>query len=270
MSALWALRMSAWLAVASPPQPPTTVRVAAIVYPGGEPASFGCKGDLCAFDLLIREAHGAGAEIVVTPEYATPQRVSEPRLRIGGRPSESTAPLQAHFAALADSLDLYLAVDLETEDTEGNAFNSLVVFDPRGTIAARHDKFELFEGERQALTAGQPSTVFETPFGRIALLICADLYGEPALHQELTEGVSIVLVSAAWTVPVATRWQAAFARDWGVFVVAANASAGSGRGGGVFDPRGSSVATARIRPEILIADVSLASIADPAGSKGSQ
>ncbi len=268
MSALWALRMSAWLTVASPPQPPQTVRVAAIVYPGGEPARYGCTTDLCAFDVLINAAHHDGAAIIVTPEYATPQRAAEPRLRPGSRPSEVSAPLQAHFAGLADSLDVYIAVDLETEDASGKSFNSLVAFDPRGTIAARHDKFELFEGERQTLAPGQAPTIFETPYGPLGLMICADLYGEPELHQGLAEETNIVLVSAAWTVPVATRWQASFARDWNVYVVAANASVGSGRGGGVFDPRGLAISSAGSHPEVFLADVSIASIDDPAGSKG--
>jgi hypothetical protein len=36
----------------------------------------------------------------------------------------------------------------------------------------------------------------------------------------------------------APRWQAAFARDWGVHFVGANGSFGVGTGGGIFDPHG--------------------------------
>ena len=59
-------------------------------------------------------------------------------------------------------------------------------------------------------------------------------------HEALveTKGARILALSSMWTVRRATAWQAAFARDWGLTVVAANAIGGDGRGGGVFDPRG--------------------------------
>lgn len=267
MSAVWALRLTATLMVSRPTEIQPTVRVAAVSYPGGAPHRYGCQDDTCAFDAIIRAAAREGVEVVVTSEYSTPQRQSEPRVSLGGRPS-AKAPLQAMFSALAAELDLYLAINLETEDSEGKAFNSLVVFDPRGLVVARHDKVELFEGERQALEPGQSVSILDTPYGRLGFLICADLYTEPRLHRTLTEtlGAQIVLVSAAWTVPVATSWQAAFAHDWHVFVVAANASLGKGRGGGVFDDRGQPIARPGRVPDLHIADIPRAPLEGSAGS----
>ena len=268
MTALWLLRLATWLALEKPPPPPETVRVATIAYPGGSPSDYGCKNDFCAFDLLIRAAKDAGAAVVVTPEYATPQHDGEPRVAVGQHPSKLTAPTQAYFAALADELDLYLAIDVETENALEQGFNSLVVFDPRGVLVARHDKIELFEGERQTLQPGQDVHTLDTPYGRFGMLICADLYTEPAIHRALIEEheAQIILVSAAWTVPLATQWQAAFARDWDVYVVAANASLGSGRGGGVFDPRGRAVARPGPLRHTMLADIPVAPIEGFAGS----
>ena len=268
MSPLWLLRLATWISVATPPRVPDTVRVATIGYAGGEPSAFGCDRDLCAFETLIRSANDSGATVIVTPEYSMPQRDAEPRIPVGRRPSAHSAPIQGRFSALADELDIHLAINLETEDAEGKAFNSLLVFDPRGVLAARHDKMELFEGERQTLEPGQEVTTVETPYGRFGLLICADLYTEPALHRALVEGegTSLILFSAAWTVPVATRWQAAFAHDWGVYFVAANASLGSGKGSEIFDPGGKAIGRPGSLPSIRLADIPVAPISASAGS----
>lgn len=276
MSPLWLLRLATWLSISAPPQLPETVRVASIGYAGGDPRAFGCDRDLCAFETLVRSAAGRGASIIVTPEYSMPQRDAEPRVQIGRRPSSVAAPIQAHFSALADSLDIHLAINLETEDAKGQLFNSLLVFDPRGMLAARHDKMELFEGERQTLEPGDTITTLQTPYGRFGLLICADLYTEPATHRALVEGggagegVSLILFSAAWTVPVATRWQAAFAHDWGVYFVAANASLGDGSGSGIFDPKGRAIGHDGPLRSIRIADIPVAPISAAAGSHGAQ
>lgn len=268
MTFLWSLQLATWLTANAGALPQPTVRVATIAYPGGTPGLLGCKTDRCAFEQLIRLASAEGAKIVVTAEYAMPQRNAEPRLLLGKRPLQSLAPLHTWLAGLAAELDLYLGVDLETEDTRGRAFNSFVVFDPEGSIAARHDKIELFEGERQTMTPGAGVTTLDSPYGRLGLLICADLYAEPVLHHELLEGhrPHIVLVSAAWTVPVATRWQAAFAHDWKVHVVAANASLGSGRGGGVFNADGRSVGRTGPTQDIVFADIPVAPIRGSVGS----
>lgn len=267
MSPLWLLRLATWISVATS-RAPDTLRVATIGYAGGEPSAFACNRDMCAFEALIRSASDSGATVIVTPEYAMPQRDAEPRVSVGRRPSAGSAPIQSQFATLADELDIHLAINLETEDAAGKAFNSLLVFDPRGVLAARHDKIELFEGERQTLQPGDDVTTVQTPYGRFGLLICADLYTEPATHRALVEGegASLILFSAAWTVPVATRWQAAFAHDWEVYFVAANASLGSGKGSGIFDPRGKAIGRPGSLPSIRLADIPVAPISTSAGS----
>lgn len=272
LNTLWLLRLATWLAVEHPPDPPETVRIATIAYAGGAPAEYGCTDDRCAFHKLLTAAKKDGASLAITSEYASPQRIAEPRVVIGKHPSETKAPLHAFFAAMADSLDMYVAADMETEDAQKRSYNSLVVFDPGGVLVARHDKVELFEGERQALRPGRGVTTLDTPFGRLGLLICADLYAEPRLHHELVveRGAQIVLVSAAWTVPVATQWQAAFARDWDVYVAAANASLGGGRGGGTFDPRGRALARPGTLRHLMLADVPVAPLPPSAGSNGAK
>lgn len=229
---------------ASPTADPPTVKVAALNYRGVSAKELGCPGDdACALEVLVRKVASRGAALVVAPEYGLIQFDPEPEPKVGSKPSDPKAVAQVRFAKLADELDLYLVINLHTF-VDKKIYNTQIAFDPTGHVVALHHKFELFEGEREVLTAGDQVSAFDTPFGRVGLLICADMYGDPDLHHRLTQelDVDIVAISSQWTVPVAPRWLAAFAHDWGVYVVGANSSVGAGGGGAVVDPSGKIVA----------------------------
>lgn len=252
--------VSALLFAPAPIQPDAsaeTVTVAAVMFTGEiEPE---CEHDsACAIESLVRIAAGRGAELVVTPEYAFESLAPDSDPTVGEAPGSSTsAPLLVRFSALADELDLYLVIDLETRDAD-HRYNTQVAFDPDGVIVAKHHKFELYGAENQRLSRGADATAFETPFGRVGLLICADVYGPPRLHERMVSelGVDIVAMSAMWTVAGASRWQAAFAHDWQVHLVAANRSAGAARGGGVFDREGRAVAASESgHSEVVLAEI---------------
>jgi predicted amidohydrolase len=228
------------------------VTVAAVQFNGAEPgridASCPDEDAACALRVLIRRAAARGAKLIVTPEYV--MQGPEPDPTVGEVVADGKL---ATLGELAAELQVYLVVNLITERSASalnaaspagvDRFNAQVAFGPEGTVVAKHHKFELYAGEGVDLTAGTRVNSFDTPFGTVGLLICADLYGDPTFHQRLMDrGTSIVVVSSRWTVDDATRWPAAFARDWSVFVVAANASSGEGRGGGVFDRQGKVVA----------------------------
>ena len=213
----------------------------------------------------MREAAAAGAELIVSPEYALAQYAVEPSPAIGDAPRAGLGPgletelrpLQARFAALADEVDAYVVINLETSDPSGAHFNTVVAFDPDGIVVGRHHKFELYGAERESLTPGSEVSSFDTPFGRVGLLTCADIYGRPHLHDELINGLDarIVAWSAEWTVDGARRWQSSFAHDWKVYLVAANGARGAGEGAGVFGPGGESLERRDPRWPILYATI---------------
>ena len=241
-------------------------KVAAVAYgrvgsidldPGCSPADRNC-----AVAALVTRAAAKGARLVVAPEYGLAQRDLEVDPPVGARPDAQLSPIAARFAELAKQLAIYLVVNLQTASDLGTKderiYNTLLAFDPGGQIVAKHHKFELFEGERKHLTAGQEVSTFDTPFGRVGLLVCADIYGDPRLHEKLVEekGAEIVAISAQWTVADATRWQSAFARDWGVVVVASNRSGGVGRGSGIYGRDGKPLVISKSpRPAVLVAEL---------------
>ena len=178
--------------------------VAAVLYLDGTAASVepGCADAVCAVDALVRQAAAAGAKLIVAPEYALPQPTAEAVPAVGEVP---TTRLLEQFAATADAVDAFVVVQLLTEDG-GERFNSQVALGPDGTVRAVHHKVELYGDERRTLAPGEGPTTFDTPFGRVGMLVCADLYADPALHVGLVQaGIDIVAVSERWTVPGAAQ-----------------------------------------------------------------
>ena len=243
--------------------PAAEVEVAAVHYLGTDASRVNraCKPSeyRCAIEHLVRRAAARGAKLVVTPEYAFSQRAPEPDPKLGplSPKIESEAELLARFADLARELSVHLVINLVTKEGD-RRYNTQVVFGPEGRVLGKHHKFELFAAERHTFQRGDDVSVVDTPFGRVGLLICADIYGDPHLHAKLTEelGARIVAISSWWTVPDARAWLAAFARDWGVFVVAVNGNDGLGGGSGVFGPDGAALAVSKgSRPEVLVATI---------------
>jgi len=232
-----------------PGPPKESVTVAAIQYGDVDPddveSDCGREDHNCALEALVRHAAEEGAALVVLPEYALRQPDPEQFSRqTGVSPDPQQAPLAARFAGLARELRIFLVINLLT-GVEKDFRNTQLVFDRQGRIAAWHHKFELFAGEKLNLAPGGRLATFDTPFGRVGLLICADLYGSPRKHARLTRelGARIVAVSSSWTVSHAERWPTAFARDWGVYVVAANAGSEESVGSGIYAPTGRALAT---------------------------
>jgi predicted amidohydrolase len=248
-------------------------RVASILYTGSTPDALldrcGSSDNNCVIEALVGVAAEHGADLVVAPEYGLDQYEAELLPSPGDKPhvdpDRDPKSLLARFADVADKNEVYLVINLITHEPEKvprgsdgtrDEFNTVVAFGPDGAVVGRHHKFELFGAERQDLTAGEAVTAFDTPFGRVGLLVCADIYGQPAMHQELMRELEVRIVawSAAWTVEGATRWQSTFARDWNVFLVAANGARGEGGGGGVFDPNGNSIGAASLDGTIVFAE----------------
>ncbi len=226
--------------------------LAAVVYTGerGDDGELGdhdptiCDTDEdelepCEVEALVRRAAERGADLVVVSEAAFEEALPEPQPIVGRRPPLHGAPLQRRFGELAEELGLYLVIQLELTDGDF-LFSGQVAFDPNGIVVGRHHKFELYDGEADTYEPGTDVSVFDTPFGKVGLLICSDIYGDPQLHERLAHTLrpKTIALSSIWTVEDATRWQAAFAHDWEVTVVAANGAAGDGRGAGIYDRRG--------------------------------
>ncbi len=262
-------------------------KVAAVQYTKGDYAKVtGCSDDICGLGHFVKEAVKQGAKLIVTPEYSLTQKYAEQTPAVGDKPATDarwkSAKYMPAFAKMADEKNVILLINLITQVGKGSSaklYNTSVALDGAGKVVARHHKFELFASESQQLSVGPDisSSLFDTPAGKAAILICADAQ---CIVTKLSAGPSctahsvkmlkdlflhkkpkLVLFSAAWTIPSGNY-------PWGsvevikqiaqnnVWVVAAGNTRSKGPGGGVWKPGGDPVkSTTSSSPSVIVADI---------------
>jgi predicted amidohydrolase len=244
----------------------STLKVAAIQYSSGQYAKVsGCSsasgGDTCAIKEMITQATDQDAVLVVAPELGLETTINEKDPGLGDNPGSdgqwSNKSLIKIFSQQAKEKGIYLVIHLPTSSGKDH-FSTQVAFDPEGAVVGVHHKFELFSGEKDTYTPGTDVMVFDSPLGKVGLMICADIYGDMALHSKLAEelGSRVLAFSSYWTAKGAANWQASFAKNWGLYVVASNTSAGTGVGGGIFDPQGKAlIRVEEKKPSLAVAEI---------------
>lgn len=155
--------------------PPTkSIQVAGIVLKwirGDKEANFR------RVEPMIRAAAHKGADIVCTTEcfldgYAIADKsIPLDDYRLLGEPIPEGKYFQ-RLTALADELDIHLVAGMAEADGDAR-FNTVVLIGPDGALLGKYRKQKLGH-EIARNTAGSESSVFETPFGRIGVMICAD------------------------------------------------------------------------------------------------
>jgi predicted amidohydrolase len=162
------------LAAAPPAGAPHSVRVAGIVLKwirGDKQANFR------RVEPAIREAAAGGAKIVCTTEcfldgYAIADKSTPLDTYRALGESIPDGEYCRKLAKLADELDIHLVCGMLEADGEAR-YNTAVLFDPQGKLAGKYRKQKLGH-ELVRNTPGSASPVFETPYGKLGVMICAD------------------------------------------------------------------------------------------------
>ena len=136
----------------------------------------------------IRDAARQNAQVIVLPELAQSGYVFEDTqeaLRIAETQEGKTIQ---QWVSLAKELNVVIVAGFCEKLNKQQVANSAVLVDPTG-IRAIYRKVHLWDNEKNIFIRGdQPPPVIQTPFGRIAVVICYDLeFPEwirlPALQQ---------------------------------------------------------------------------------------
>ena len=139
---------------------------------------------------LVRRAVTEGdAEVVVTPEGALdgyvinevnaekdPQKKKELIEKFISLAEPSDGPYLKKACALSAELDVYLVLGL-LEKAGETLFNSSILIDPDGDIIGRYSKTHFAQGytiNPTCYTPGDQYPVFQTPFGKVGMMICYD------------------------------------------------------------------------------------------------
>ena len=138
---------------------------------------------------MIRKAAAEGAKIVVTTEcfldgYAIADKsIPLKTYRALGEPIPEGEYFK-RLAALADELNVYLVAGMLEAHGE-KRYNTAVLMGPGGKLIGRYHKQKLGH-ESVRNTPGKESLVFQIPYGRVGLMICADRT-EPAIVRRFVD-----------------------------------------------------------------------------------
>ncbi|MBB6730336.1 carbon-nitrogen hydrolase family protein [Cohnella zeiphila] len=146
----------------------------------------------------VRNASEYGAKFVLLPEFVT-----TPLLAIGdttgrGQPIERLADYTEAYEQLFDGLareyEMYvLAGTHVTRSESGGLRNTAYLFAPDGRRFTQ-DKLHITPSEREGwnVSAGESVNVFETEYGKIALLTCYDIEFPEIVRMVRAQGADVI------------------------------------------------------------------------------
>ncbi|HEX2475829.1 MAG TPA: carbon-nitrogen hydrolase family protein [Lacipirellulaceae bacterium] len=147
-------------------------------------------------EKLIIAAAADGADLVCTTEcfldgYAIDDKsIPLESYRAPGEPIPTGKYFQ-RLAELADRLNIYLIAGMLEADGD-KRYNTAVFIDSDGELVGKYRKHALGH-ELVRNTTGTETPVFDTPFGEIGIMICADRR-DPELVRRLRDGGAQLLV----------------------------------------------------------------------------
>jgi len=167
-------------------------------------ARFGRDLRLCMeqVERIVAHARERDASLVVLPESALGGYLYEPS--VVGAPAPCAPPPALRRDGVEIARVAQLAGDLVvcigyTEDAPGGPYSSAVCVNGDG-ILGHHRKVHLPPGERATFGAGAGFGAFDTPIGRIGMLVCYDKTFPEAARQLALDGAGLIASLSAWPV----------------------------------------------------------------------
>ncbi len=155
---------------------------------------------LDGIERTVAEARARGARLVVFPECALGGYLREPMPGEHGPDVplalDPQGPEIARLIAIAGDTVVCAGY---TEAGADRPYNSAVCVSGDGVLG-HHRKVHLPPGERFAYAAGERFAAFDTPAGRMGMLICYDKLFPEAARALALDGAQIVASLAAWPV----------------------------------------------------------------------
>lgn len=108
------------------------------------------------------------------------------------------------YCALAKECQICIVpgslAELRSEGGAEKIINAAYFIDNHGNILGRYEKMNLWHPERSHVTAGKgkPHHAFDTPFGKVGLLICWDLAFPEAFRDLVSQGAKMVIMPSYW------------------------------------------------------------------------
>ena len=175
---------------------------------------------------LNRKAAEAGAKIILNTEMAISGYSFQSRDEIAAAAESPDGEFADALAEITTRYGAYIINSCAERDDKTNIYyNAATAFSPEGKAVCRYRKNS---AESRWACPGNPDeeNTFETPWGRVGLLICSDTYFSALARMTTLRNADIILVPANWpegTLSPGLLWKTR-AYENGVYVVACNRS----------------------------------------------
>lgn len=151
----------------------------------------GAAASLERIGVAVAEARARGARMVVLPECAIGGYMT------GGAGIALDGPEIARLASIAG--ETVVCAGFTEAGPGGSVWSSAVCVTGDGVLG-HHRKVHLPPSERGTFTAGSEFAAFDTPVGRVGMLICYDKVFPEAARSLALDGAEIVASMSAWPV----------------------------------------------------------------------
>jgi predicted amidohydrolase len=178
------------LAEAAAPAPRVVRLATAHFRPvGGKTPAGNCR----LFAPLIEEAARQKADLIVLGETLTYACTG---LKMADTAEPVPGPSTEYFGALAKQHNLYIVAGLVERDGH-LIYNTAALIGPDGKLAGKYRKVTLPRGEVEAgIQPGREYPVFDTRFGKVAMMICYDGFFPEVARRLSNRGAEVI----AWPV----------------------------------------------------------------------
>jgi 5-aminopentanamidase len=172
----------------------TVIAVCQLALAVGDP-----DANLAAAAAAVRQAAGAGAELVVLPELGDSGYVFESaaEARALARPAGDSRTVR-QWHALAEQHDIIIVGGFCELGPDGRLYNSAALVDAAGPRAV-YRKAHLWDAENLVFTPGdQAPPVVTLAIGRVGMLICYDLEFPEWVRQAALAGADLIAAPVNW------------------------------------------------------------------------
>ncbi len=172
------------------------IPVAAIQF---EPRLFHKEENIRRLLDLAEQAARQGARLVVMPEMGTTGYCWQDREEVAPYVEPVPGATTGLFAELARRYDCYLVIGLPEEDpVNGLYYNTAVLIGPEGVIGKHRKTHPYISEPKWAANGDLGHSVFSTPIGNIALLICMDIHFIETARLAGIHGADVICHISNW------------------------------------------------------------------------
>ena len=148
---------------------------------------------------LVEEAASKGAKLIALPEMATTGYCWYDRTEVS--PYVETIPGETTelFAKIAAKYDCYIVVGMPERDAETDAYyNSAVLIGPQGVIGTHRKTHGYISEPKWTKQGDRDHMVYDTPIGKIGMLICMDIHFIETARLEALRGADVIVHISNW------------------------------------------------------------------------